>query len=254
MERTREDEALWAAHKTGCREARARLIADHVPLVHYLARRIHHFPGGVVGHEDLVGFGMIGLIDAVDRFDPDRGVPFATFASPRIRGAIQDELRRVDWLPRRLRRRVKGSWSDPGPPSPSGDPAWQEAVAARARRRLLAELPVQVQVSLEAPVSRGRDVEDPREGPAALAERDELHRLLETSLSELTERERRVLGLSFGEGWSLLQIAAELGVSQGRVSQIRTHALRRLRRRLERAGVTQAPPPSAVPAPWLAVS
>lgn len=251
-----ESELLWAAFaRTGSPGLRDRLIREYVPFVHYVASRYHSIPGGIVQLEDLVGYGMIGLIDAVDRFDPERGVPFEGFAARRIRGAIQDELRRVDWVPRRLRKSVSklrragvpgrvpaGRARLAGGSGPPDIPGSAPLAEFGASQRLLAELPLRRTVPLEEPGSPRRDVPDATEGPAAATERREVRRLLEASIAELTLRERTVLHMSYAQGRTLLEIAAELGVTQGRVCQIRQHALARLRRRLERAGVTHGTP------------
>lgn len=98
---------IWTLVQAGNSRARDTVIESHIPLVHYLAVRMSTRIPTHIEVDDLFGYGIIGLIDAVDKFDPTRGVPFKTYANGRINGAIIDSLRRMDWAPRGLRRRIK---------------------------------------------------------------------------------------------------------------------------------------------------
>ncbi len=205
---------------------------------------------------DLESHGILGLLDAVERFDSTRSVRFVTYATSRIRGAVMDELRRLDWAPRSLRDRAKaidearsalGNALGRSPTvSELADAMGITAAALRKSMRTLASLSV---ASLDSPPDwrndrdrkagrAGHEVIDLSQDPAQLLDDKESLRLLADGLITLTPRERQVLSLSFADRKTLVEISRLLGVTEGRVSQIRAQSLERLRHLLavERAG------------------
>jgi len=223
---------------------RERLILEHVPLLHHIVGRMCLDVHGVVDREDLIGWGMLGLIEAADSWDRARGLRFSTYAFPRIRGAIRDELRRVDFLPRGQRSRVRS--------------------VERAVRRLEQELgcaPTLEEIAeyIELPCEEIEELlhaahvaacltlaEGPRDeflellsgpacdDPAGSAEWIETRDVLADALGRLPSPDREVVTLYFGEELLLKEIGEVLGVSESRVSQIRTRALYLLNRELGR--------------------
>jgi RNA polymerase sigma factor for flagellar operon FliA len=230
-----ESRALWAGHRGGSAPgSRDRLVLHYAPLVRQVAGRVGTRLPAHVELEDLLQAGVFGLIDAVDRFEPELGVLFEVYAAQRIRGAILDELRAQDWVPRLVRHQehelVKA----------------RELVEARLQRRataveLAAELGVgpaevrsilnQIQlISMEALdewtaeslAAKGGD-------PVAILEAKEMSDQLSRCLARLPERDRTVLRLYYAEGLTLAQIGRRLDVTESRVSQLRSRALARLR-------------------------
>ena len=229
---------------------RERLILEHVPLLHHIVGRMCLDVSGVVDREDLIGWGMLGLIEAADSWDRSRGLRFSTFAFQRIRGAIRDELRRVDFLPRGKRTRVR-----------TVERAVRELEQELGCAPTLEEIAVRIGMSTEeieellhaAHVAACISLaEGPRDeflellsgptcdDPAGTAEWLETRDALADALGQLPSPEQEVITLYFGEELLLKEIGHLLGVSESRISQIRTRALyllnRELARRLEDSG------------------
>jgi RNA polymerase sigma factor for flagellar operon FliA len=242
------DTALWEAYQSdGDLTARDRLVEEHIPLVRYLARKLWKRIHGKLELDDLVSAGTVGLINAVENFEPERGLAFSTFATPRIRGAILDHLRRWDHVPRSVRRKQR-----------SLDQAREELAArlgrAPTRSEIAEELDVDletvcqwesdaadaVQVALDAPLpGDGKQVttaeilpgEDGKE-PETRINHDQEVAILTDALGELPERERTILALYYHEGLKMHQIAEILGVTESRISQIRSKTIKTLRTRI----------------------
>ncbi len=221
---------------------RDRLILEHLPLLHHIVGRMSWDIPGRVERDDLLGWGMIGLIAAADSWDPSRGHKFSTYAFPKIRGAILDELRRMDFLPRgrreklrQLERVITELEHETGmPPTP-------EEIAARLGADLqeideiMHSARVAGHVSLEEGPSEalGRMLSDPRsQDPVGSAEWREMKSLLVKAITRIPEQERTVITLYYGEELLLREIGQILGVSESRVSQIHSRALYRLNREL----------------------
>jgi RNA polymerase sigma factor for flagellar operon FliA len=221
---------------------REKLILDHVPLLKHLVGRMSFDLPSSVDRDDLFGYGMLGLIQAADSFEPGRGLKFSTYAFPKIRGAILDELRRADFLPRGRREKVR---------------ELDRAVAELEQRTGLAPTPEELAAHLGVPLdevdeillsaksaghaSLDEDVSetlfarlrDPRtDDPQDSAEFEELKGLLVEAIKQLPEQERTVVTLYYGEELLLREIAEVLDVTESRVSQIHTRALYRLNREL----------------------
>ena len=243
-----KERADWRRYRrTGDERARERLIERHLPLVRYFARRLSTSLGMAAEREELASAGTVGLLDAVESYDPERGYRFSTFAAPRIRGAMLDEMRRRDEAPRTVRRRQRRLAET------------EEQLAVRLNRlprhgEVAEVLDVDVatlwswkrDVARATPLSledrvggeegdarRLRDVvtlegEDAEDRLTRAQELDRLHREMDC----LEERERLVLRLYDFQEMKLREIAALLEVTESRVSQIRTRAIGRLRDRM----------------------
>lgn len=252
----REDEeiaALWRAYKRGGEsDAREQLVHLYYPLVKHVARGIAPTLSRQAGIDDLEGYGAEGLIDAIDRYDPDRGFQFSTFAVHRIRGAIYDGIRTSDWVPRSVRRKARAMheaqselYARHGRP-PTED---EEAAALAVSVQALRTGKVQVAVASVASLDRAPDPDDRPAEPAASEETDPLaaclarekSRAVRVAMARLSERERTVAVLSFGEGMTLAEIGRTLGVTESRVCQIRASALAHLRGYMHAAGMGPEP-------------
>lgn len=223
-------------------ERDARII-DHVPLLQHIVGRMSYDVPGRIQRDDLFGWGMRGLIEAADSFDPTRGLAFSTFAYPRIRGAILDELRRLDFLPRNRRDRLrevertvaKFEQEQGFPPTPE-ELAQCLATSVEEIDEVLHSARVASWASLDCGPSQelGALLSDPKsEDPVGSAEWNEMKAQLVRSISALPEPERTVITLYYGEELLLKEIGDVLGVTESRVSQIHSRALYRLNRELK---------------------
>lgn len=227
-------------------EEREALIIDHVPLLkHIVGRMVLDVPGSME-RDDLFGFGMLGLIAAADSWDNSRGIAFSTFAYPRIRGAILDELRRMDFLPRGRRERVREvdaaiaeleqvEGTRPTPERIAEHLGWTPDEVDEA----LSSASAAVRTSIDAPTDAegggglASMLLDPSsKDPVGSAEYDELKEVLIDAIAELPDQEKTVITLYYAEELLLREIADILGVTESRVSQIHSRAIYRLNRTL----------------------
>ncbi|MBZ5503175.1 MAG: FliA/WhiG family RNA polymerase sigma factor [Acidobacteriia bacterium] len=240
---------------------REKLLLEHLPQVQYIARRIHDRLPPQVLLEDLVHAGILGLMDAVRKYDPSKNVQLKHYAEFRIRGAILDSLRQVDWSPRTLRRQARRLEKaildckarlgrDPSEP----EIAAELQMSLESLQRLLGDLRGLDIGSLpwESSDSSGEDVMEARAGsdqedPYHQTLRSEMQGLLERAIGELPAREREVLALYHFEELTMKEVGAVLGIGESRVSQIHTAALLRLRATM-RELLQNTPPQPNVPA------
>ena len=230
---------------------RNRLVVEHVALVKILAQRLSHRLPAHVEVNDLVGVGVLGLVDAAGRYRPSTGVPFEAFARRRIQGAMLDALRDLDWVPRSLRRlrREREAATVRLRHALGRDPRDEEVAEALQLSAVgyarvveqLRRLDTMVVSQLETATADDRPLldvlVDPSDGPAATLERTEHRQHLTRALAGLPARERRVLALYYRDELTMAQIGVAIGVSESRVSQLRSLALSRLRASLASAGV-----------------
>jgi RNA polymerase sigma factor for flagellar operon FliA len=236
---------------------RDKLITQYVPFVRFVVSRLGIPSTGILDIEDLVSYGTIGLINAIDRYDPGRGVRFEAFATPRIRGAVIDQLRSLNWLPRSAVARIRQIESAFARLEQRlGRFASEEEIAAEIGvtvpryRQMLLEMSTNV-LSLDAPLGTVSqedelvalsDLLEDRDtiGPADYTERRELLEALCTAIEGLPERERLVLLLYYQEELTMKEISRIVGVSESRVCQLHMQAIVHLRILLNgyRAGAT----------------
>ena len=225
---------------------RDELIMRYMPLVRFVVSRLGIPPTSLLDADDLVSYGMMGLINAVDRFDPARGVRFEAFATARIRGEVIDQLRILNWLPRSAVSRIRQVEAAlaiveqrVGRPATDEEVAREMGVPVERYRQMLVEAGVSV-LSLDAPLSTfaledeamtlGELLEDMHTpGPVEQTERNELQRALSESLDRLPERERLLLALYYHEELTMKEISRVMAVSESRVCQLHAQAIMRLR-------------------------
>jgi len=241
---------------------RERLVLERLPQVQYIARRIHDRLPPQVLLEDLVHAGILGLMDAVRKYDPSKNVQLKHYAEFRIRGAILDSLRLVDWSPRTLRRQARRLEQaildckarlgrDPTEP----EIAAELQITLKSLQHLLGELRGLDIGSLQAESTDpfGEESIQPRPGadeedPYHQTLRAEMAGLLDKSIGELPDRERQVLALYHYEELTMKEVGAVLGIGESRVSQIHTAALLRLRGRVQE--LLEKSPPLPKPSAW----
>jgi RNA polymerase sigma factor for flagellar operon FliA len=217
------------------------MVLEHVPLLRHIVGRMS-LPRGV-DRDDVLGWGMLGLIAAAEGFDASRGLAFSTYAYSRIRGAILDELRRTDALPRAQRallRNVERATAQltqeyGAPPTPE-EIAERAGISTDEVVEVLALARAAIEMSLEEESPGGNlsaMLTDPRsDDPVASAQWQEMKALLAQAIQRLPEPERNVILLYYGEELLLRDIGEVLGVTESRVSQIHSSAIYRLNREL----------------------
>ena len=224
-------------------DARDRLVMSHVTLVKALAQRLAQRLPSQVEVSELVSVGVLGLVEAANRYQPSLGVPFDAFARRRIHGAMLDALREVDWAPRslrRLRRDVDAAIArlrhEFGREPQEHEVASALHLSPAQYERALEDLRTLEIATIRQLETTNDDGEtlldvaiDPGEGAAVQLERKELRQQLATALATLPERERQILALSYEEELTLAEIGQVLGVSESRVCQLRSLAISRLR-------------------------
>ena len=246
---------IWRAYANGDAAARERLLTEHLGLVHFVARQVARGISVEADFDELVSAGTMGLMSALESFDSRRGLAFSTFAAPRIRGAILDELRRQDHVPRSIRRKAR-------------DIAGARETLTRVLKRLPDEVEVAehlgidldtlwrwqgdvegaVHMPLDRPTS-DNGAPSPMEtiagddgcGIEDLITHDQEVAVLREAILQLKEQERTVLALYYFEELKLHEIAKVLELTESRVSQIRSKAISRLRGQLAplRSGVAR---------------
>ena len=245
--------ALWAQYKEDAdTEARDQLILNYSPLVKYVAGRLASSLPHSVETSDLISYGIFGLIDAIEKFDLTRAIKFETYAIARIKGAIIDELRAMDWVPRSVRsraREIEAAYIDlenrlRRVPT-DGEVADRMGVTTQEYHAILSRLSYTSVVSFEELWSGGeRDDaqsaigairDDTADDPVAVFEVSEVKEILAGAIDRLPEREKTVIALYYYEGLTLKEIGQVLGVTESRVSQLHTKAVLRLRARLHAA-------------------
>lgn len=245
---TNEELELWTQYKnTDDPKLKEELIVRYASFVKYVAGRVAMNLPSNVDFDDLVGYGIFGLIDAINKFDPKRNIKFKTYAQTRIRGAIFDELRLLDWTPRSVRqkaRQLEKTYAELE--NKLGRSAEDEEVAEAmgmeltdlyklfkdARGSLLLSLD-KVCYDDENGSSRLDFVESgDADNPQFQMEKEEIKRVLAESIDKLSEREKLVITLYYYEELTLKEIGKILGVSDSRVSQLHTKAVLRLRSKL----------------------
>jgi len=232
----------WAASDTIAEGERERLILEHLPQVRLIARRIQERLPDNISLDDLVSTGIIGLISAIDNFDPRHNVKLKTYAEYKIRGAILDSLRGLDWAPRQKRRRAKqieaaiASAEQHLQRSPTEEEiAGQLKIPIDEYHEWLVEIRGLNIASLEcAGYDQGKDllhyIADGQDNlPSTLLERSELERLLAKHIDEIPEIERTVLSLYYQEELTLREIAQIVNLHESRISQLKSQAILRLR-------------------------
>jgi len=237
----------WTAYReTGDRLQRERLILHYAPLVTAVAARVGMRLPSSVEHADLVSSGMFGLIDAIEKYEPGRAVKFQTYASTRIRGAIIDELRSTDWIPRSVRskaRAVDRAYAELEAElrrTPTeAEVAGRLGMATGELRSVFAQIATVNVAALDEllgggergdSVSLGDTLEDERTpDPAGSFETRETKYLLARAIEQLGEREKIVLVLYYYENMTLGEIGRVLGVTESRISQMHSAAMVRLR-------------------------
>lgn len=244
------EEQLWKAYrKTRDDGIRNRLVKQYLPLVKYVAGKLAVGMPQNVEFDDLVSYGVIGLFDAIDKFDPGKHVKFKTYAVTRVRGAIFDQLRQLDWVPRSVRQKtreledtIRRLEAQLGRAATDDEIARELGVTPREFEKLVLKISGTTVLSLNDVwyagdendrMSIGDSIESPQSrNPDSIVEKHEIKRVIIEAIGELPDKEKKVLVLYYYEDLTLKEIGAVLGVTESRISQLHTKAIMRLRGRL----------------------
>ena len=242
--KTVDKEKLWDDYRKNPTPAlREQLIIEYAQLVKLVAGRLSMYLGHNVEYEDLVSYGIFGLIDAIDKFNMEKNVKFETYASLRIRGAILDQIRKMDWIPRSLRqkqKRIEAAMakieSETGHIASDEELARELDISGEELCNWQSQLKVTNVISLDEFAETGPEpVMDATHNshftqPEELVTKEELKTMLVKSLDNLTEKERKVIELYYYDDLTLKEISNILDVSESRVSQLHTKGLIKMRK------------------------
>ncbi len=246
----KSEEELWVLFKQN-RDPKIRdlFVKQYAPLVKYVAGKVAMGMPNNVEFDDLVGFGVFGLFDAIKKFDPDKHVKFKTYAVTRIRGAIFDELRSIDWVPRSVRQKTREIEdtihrleSSLGRAATDQELADELRMTTKEFQKTMMKISGTSILSLNDVWYTGDDndkvsIVDSIESPSSLnpdiiVEKDEIKRVIVQAITELPEKEKKVLVLYYYEDLTLKEIGKILEVTESRISQLHTKAIMRLRSKL----------------------
>lgn len=241
---------MWEQYSlTKSPEIKNTIIIHYASLVKYIAGRMNVYLGQNVEYDDLISYGVFGLIDAIDKFDLTKNVKFETYASLRIRGAIIDNIRKLDWVPRSLRKDKKDlERAYTQLENTLGRPATDEEMIAfleisnQEFEELIQKTSITTLISLEQYIDQGQsegDFNSPNsslEHPETHVENLEMQDMLKDAIDQLPERERKVITLYYFEELMLKEISLIMGVSESRISQLHTKGISRLKGKLGEIG------------------
>ncbi|GMO41369.1 MAG: RNA polymerase sigma factor WhiG [Termitinemataceae bacterium] len=246
----KSEEELWGDYKKQKDpKIRDTFIRQYAPLVKYVAGRVHDGMPATVEFDDLVSYGTFGLLDAIEKFDPAKDVKFKTYAVVRIRGAIFDELRSTDWVPRSVRQKIRDVEEAVSTlEAQYGRPVTDKEVAEYMKMDENEFLKTIVKISGTSVLSLNDvwfsgdendkvSIQDSIEGPDTLkpdviVERDEIRRVVFDVINQLPEKEKKIIILYHYEDLTLKEIGQVLEITESRVSQLHTKAMTRIRAKL----------------------
>ncbi len=246
----KSEEELWEHYKKS-RDPKVRdfFVKKYAPLVKYVAGKVAIGMPNNVEFDDLVGYGVFGLFDAIEKFDPDKHVKFKTYAVTRIRGAIFDELRSIDWVPRSVRQKtreveetIRKLESSLGRAATDREIARDMKIDLKEFQQIMLKISGTSVLSLNEVWYTGEDndkisivesIESPSSfNPDTIVEKEEIKRVIVEAIHELPEKEKKVLILYYYEDLTLKEIGEVLEVTESRISQLHTKAIMRLRAKL----------------------
>lgn len=237
---------LWETYsKTKSKDIREKIIIEYATLVKLVAGRLNIYLGQNVEYDDLVSYGVFGLIDAIDKFDYKKGVKFETYASLRIRGSILDQIRKMDWVPRSLRHKQKKIEklyrqleSELGRPVTDEEMAKNLEITIDEYNDWISKTNMLNIISLDEYIENGSEtrlekVHDNRFAqPESVIEKEEIKKILMEAIDKLTEKEKKVIILYYYEELTLKEISHIMEVSESRISQLHTKALQKMKKKL----------------------
>lgn len=247
MDEAGKKKLLEEYSKSQTPELREKIILEYAPLVKVVAGRLSMYLGYNVEYEDLVSYGIFGLIDAIDKFDYMKEVKFETYASLRIRGSILDQIRKMDWIPRTIRQKqkkieavIREIEQETGHAASDEEIAGALGITDDEYLDWQSQMKITGLVSLNEYMEQGSDVSQDYnrhttshfESPEEHIEKNELTQVLGEALELLTEKEQKVITLYYYEELTLKEISNILEVSESRISQLHTRALQKMKSKM----------------------
>ena len=237
---------MWAEYAHNKHpDIREKIILEYAPLVKVVAGRLSMYLGYNVEYEDLVSYGIFGLIDAIDKYDSMKEVKFETYASLRIRGAILDQIRKMDWIPRTIRQKQKKIdavmhqiEAEQGRPATDQEIAAALGITDDEYVEWQSQMKITGVVSLNEFMDSGSEIPADQsnqrrfDSPEEVIEKSEMKQILSEALELLTEKEKKVILLYYYEELTLKEISNILEVSESRISQLHTRALQKLKTKM----------------------
>lgn len=222
-----------------------KLIEEYAHIIKIVASRMYNFYGGKVEFDDLMGFGSLGLIDAIDKFDPYRGVKFETYAQLRIKGEIIDNLRKIDWVPRTLRSKAKlvertiyDLENKLNREVNTEDISKELKMTLKEIEEVLKEVNSFNISSLDdILINRGEEPIDYLEDPQSIVESKEYIKMISNIISELPRKEKDVITLYYYEELNYREIGEIINLSESRISQIHSNAIKNIKKQLNRINI-----------------
>lgn len=253
MFENRSEEDLWIEYKkNGNEKIREHFVIKYAPLVKHIAGKISYKIKGAVEFDDLLGYGTIGLLDAIEKYDPYKKIKFNTYATTRIMGSIYDELRNMDWIPRTIRQKTKllentihKLEDELGRVPTDAEIAQKLEISENDLQKWYSEANGTTILSLfdmyskpnkdSEPIEFVNTIESPEiKNPEKIMEKTEITTILSKAIKELPEKEKKVLILYYYEELTLKEIGEVLEITESRVSQLHTKAIMRLRGKVAR--------------------
>jgi RNA polymerase sigma factor for flagellar operon FliA len=248
-----DEKELWIEYKeTKNEKLREYFVRKYAPLVKHIAGKIGYKIKGSVEFDDLIGYGSLGLLDAIEKYDPMKNIKFNTYAMTRIQGSIYDELRNMDWIPRTIRtksRKIEEAMAkieiQKGSPATDEEIASELGVSVEELQDMYIEVNPTTIVSLTdiyyQNMKDGENIEvistieaPPHKNPDQILEKEEITKILAKAIKELPDKEKKVLILYYYEELTLKEIGEVLDITESRVSQLHTKAVMRLRAKISR--------------------
>lgn len=240
---------LWIEYtETRDKEIKKLLIENYIDLVKIVAGRMYNFYGSKVEYDDLLGYGVLGLIDSIDKFDIEKNIKFETYAQIRIRGEIIDNIRKLDWIPRSLRKKSKDVQeamtileNNLGRSPSNIELSEYLEISIEELESTLSDISTFNVSSLEETLlSKGDyniDANQSMNIPEQIYEKKEIKRLLADSIDKLAENEKKVISLYYYEELTYKEIGHIMELSESRISQIHSKSILRIKSILEREGI-----------------
>lgn len=244
-------DSLWTKYaKTGDKEVKKLLIENYIDLVKIVSGRMYNFYGSKIEYEDLLGYGILGLIDSIEKYDVTKNIKFETYAQIRIKGAIIDNIRKLDWIPRSLRKKSKEIQNaiyqlenKLGRTPTNEEIANFLSISIRELESTLSDISTFNIASLEEIILSNGDfstsLQQENARPEEIYENKELKEILIESLNILTENERLVISLYYYEELTYKEIGHIMELSESRISQIHSKAILKMKNYLKKKGIDE---------------
>lgn len=235
-------ENLWQSYyNTGDKYIKSKIVENYIPLVKHIVNRMNISLPPYLEYEDLISYGIFGLMQAIDRYDAKKGIKFETYAYTRIKGSIIDELRKIDWIPQGIRKKVKklqGAFSELeqilGRSVNDEDICGYLNITAKELHEVYSEVTAFYGILSFDDLIGCEETGQSSSQPDIRVEKEEVREILGYAINRLPSQEKLVITLYYYEGLNFKEIAEVMELSQGRISQLHTKAILRLRGHLSR--------------------